>query len=77
MKCYVCKREIDRSVRVFMEARDRRERAQFRDLCQACYETHMTEQGYVAERSESGLTVWAKLGVRIIDHRSEVSDAAQ
>lgn len=41
MKCYVCKREIDRAVRVFMGARDRRERAQFRDLCDTCYDHHM------------------------------------
>ena len=46
MKCHRCKKAIDRAVRVFMKARDHREKDNFRDVCYECYDTMMREGGY-------------------------------
>ncbi len=45
MKCYVCKKPINRAVRVFMPARNHREKDSFRNLCEECYTKEMERQG--------------------------------
>lgn len=47
MKCYRCKKQISSAIRVFMPAKDRREKAQHRDICDDCNLIIKSEQGYV------------------------------
>lgn len=49
MKCYICNKPISSSIRVFMEAKNKREKSQFRDLCSTCYERKQESEGYVRE----------------------------
>lgn len=59
MKCYLCKAEINKSVRVFMDARNKREKSQYRDLCEVCYPKHMLAEGYVLKKS-GNYNIWSK-----------------
>jgi len=47
MKCYVCKAKVSTATRHFLKAKNRRERDQFRDLCDNCYPAQMTNEGYI------------------------------
>ena len=55
MKCYFCKKEISRSTRPYVPARDRREKGQHRDLCKPCYQIFMQDNGYVLHNN-----VWTR-----------------
>ena len=46
MKCYVCKAKVSTATRHFMKTQNRREKDQFRDLCDNCYPAQMTKEGY-------------------------------
>lgn len=47
MKCYKCKKTgLTSATRVFMEARDRREKPGYRNVCDDCYSAIMHEHGY-------------------------------
>ena len=37
MKCWICKREADWTIREFVTAKNRREKDGFRDVCLDCY----------------------------------------
>ncbi len=56
MKCYLCHTVISRAMRKFMDAKNRREKAQYRDLCESCYIKSMNEEGYYKINN-----VWTKL----------------
>lgn len=61
MRCFLCKRDIQKAVRVFLDARNNREKSRFRDLCENCYHEHMTQQGFVLQKGEAGgLDMWVK-----------------
>jgi hypothetical protein len=50
MKCYLCPKEVSEAIRIWMPAKNRREKDQFRNLCLDCYLNHRQEQGYVLEK---------------------------
>lgn len=62
MKCYLCKKIISVSTRVYLDARNRREKGQFRDLCWTCYDEKMKADGYKLTKRESGVNFWEKEG---------------
>jgi len=37
MKCYFCKKETSKAIRVFCNARNEQEKSGFRDVCEDCY----------------------------------------
>jgi len=46
MKCYECKKPEPKSaIRVFMPAKNKREKASFRDICEMCYPIIMKNKG--------------------------------
>ena len=45
MRCYFCKAKIVHATRTLVSARNAREKSNFRDLCDICYERHMLAQG--------------------------------
>lgn len=47
MRCYLCRVEITKAHRHEMIARDRREKDQFRDLCETCFPRQMDKEGYI------------------------------
>ena len=49
MKCYICKSNITTATRHFMKAQNKREKDQFRDLCEVCYSMQMEREGYVLQ----------------------------
>ena len=55
MKCYLCKNEISIAHRHYMSAKDHREKAQFRDICEKCYPKQMNKEGYVLDNG-----IWQK-----------------
>jgi len=46
MKCYLCKKEIEQSWRLFVAARNYRERDKFRDVCETCYKESRERNGF-------------------------------
>lgn len=44
MKCYLCKKEISLAVRVYVKARNKREKSNFRNLCQNCYDFYTKQK---------------------------------
>lgn len=58
MKCYLCKKEVTRAIRHFMNPKDRREVAKFRDLCEMCYPLQMDKEGYWLNGN-----IWMRKGV--------------
>ena len=46
MKCYCCKEDVPTAFRRYMEARDKREISQYRDICEECYPLQMEKEGY-------------------------------
>ena len=60
MKCYICKKRIKTAVRVFMLARNRREKDRYRDLCPNCYTAEMQRQGYELRKTSTGIDLWTK-----------------
>jgi len=60
MKCYICKKEINISMRVFMAPKNKREKHRYRDLCKKCYASDKESKGYVLENG-----VWKNKNRRI------------
>jgi len=55
MKCYFCKKKINKANRCHVPARNNREKDAYRDLCELCYLDYMASQGYIL----NGI-VWGK-----------------
>jgi len=53
MKCYLCKKEIQKAIRHFLLARNHREKSKFRNLCDSCFETQMAADGYIKTEDEN------------------------
>ena len=49
MKCYICKTKVKTATRHFLKAKNRREKDQFRDLCEGCYSMQMEHEGFVLQ----------------------------
>ena len=48
MKCYNCeKKDLKEAVRVFMPAKNAREKDSYRDICLKCYPLIMKKKGYI------------------------------
>ena len=60
MKCYICMKQISKSVRHYADAKDRRYKPGVKDFCEPCYETDMTDQGYVKSSANGTITLWEK-----------------
>ena len=61
MKCFICKKEIQKATQTFLEAKNGREKDRFRDLCDDCYTEHWTQKGYVLQKGKNGgLDMWVQ-----------------
>jgi len=65
MKCYLCKKEVTTATRKYMDARNGREKAQYRDLCETCYPAQMEAEGYVLLENHA-VPMWAKANSAVV-----------
>jgi len=45
MKCYLCKKDSIETISILIQARNKREKTNFRDVCNVCYEKTMRGRG--------------------------------
>lgn len=57
MTCWICKKEIGQSIRMFFAAKTRRERDGFRNVCDVCYTDQMIKRGYTFDTNR---LMWVK-----------------
>ena len=60
MKCYVCRKQINKSTRHYAEAKDRRYKSGIKDFCEPCYKMDMTRQGYIESSADGTIITWSK-----------------
>ena len=52
MKCWLCKKEITKAMRVFVKARNGREKDNFRDVCFPCFEKLYPDALWIGGKDE-------------------------
>lgn len=63
VKCYFCKKEVSATVRIYVKARNNREKSSFRDLCGKCYYADKLANGYkMVGTTGMGLPIYKKEG---------------